>query len=344
MDRYLLLYYDVARRIRGDGSTYAKFPSEIDAKIKATMSRSIKDRKKIFVPFNGAVSSKEIKRLPDSLSRDKKLAGISASKATSDTYEIPCFVQTAYLNLLYKDIATKADANIQKLSPYFNGLPFRSCEVDLHFELEDYIYHEWLTGISLSIEITAILLRFEDIQLRDIAFNDFCEEVLPKVALSPYIYTRIAVARHYFLQVLLDANRLKYVWNSNGINGLEEKTKEQFFVLPRLHAGIISLEYETPNICDGEQEEVKTHLLKLLSEVVVPVNLSTYINSPLYGLAVFCHPLHENVNFFLKKLSEEQSAMTAKPPRKRGNEVKLFERVHKAVLTAIHPEIPEIPM
>ena len=342
IDRYLLLYYDIARNVHGDERCYADFPSEIDGKVKAIMSRPIKARKNISVPFDGVVSLREIKKLPDASSQNKKLAGISASKTTSYTYEVPCFTQSAYLNLLYKDIATKADANSQRLSLFFNGLPFRSSEVALHFELEDYIYHEWLTGISLSIEITAILLRFQNIQLRDLAFDDFCKEVLPKVALSPYIYTRIAVARHYFLQVLLDANRLKYVWNSNGINGLEGEAKERFFMLPRLHAGILSLEYEVPNICEGEQEEAMAHLLKLLSDVVVPLNLPTYVNSPLYGLAAFCHPRHKNVNYFTNKLSEEQSTMTDKLPRDRGNKEMLFKMVHEAVLKAIHPEIPEI--
>ena len=65
------------------------------------------------------------------------------------------------------------------------------------FDLEDYIAHELKTGISLSTEITAIVLELDE-EIRDVVLNEFYQSALRDIVRFPFPFARIAAARNYF--------------------------------------------------------------------------------------------------------------------------------------------------
>lgn len=80
------------------------------------------------------------------------------------------------------------------------------------FKPEDYIAYELMTGLSLSVEITAILLEIDQ-EIRDLAFYYFYKHALTDLVRTPFPYARATAARNFFLQVNLEWTKAKYEWS-----------------------------------------------------------------------------------------------------------------------------------
>lgn len=349
-DRYIYEYFCLAMQKNRGAKTEFALPctANIDTKIASYFSSSKKRRKQLPVNLSTLVSVKEAD-IPASVS----------TKYISDKFALP-----AYLNCLCRSLITSKGATAQESSLFFDGLMYKEKEapgIVPAFSMEDYIVHEMITGIGLSIEIASVLLEFEDPDLRKRAFSSFAESALPILVRSHLFFTRNTVARHYFQEIQLEENIRKYQWNrivQPDVFGEQDWR----FVTDKalLHTQILardvtfrvydrsdghnsqeitqlyfSVPYDNIAVDNSQLSSALLHIEQLISKVHTPVNLLDYTKNPTHGLAVFCHPSHKNVDYYLDQLSRMDGNDTVKPPRCRSDADKVFSMVHKAVREAI---------
>lgn len=116
------------------------------------------------------------------------------------------------------------------------------------FQLEDYVAHELKTGISLSTEITAVVLELEE-AIREIALNKFFETALEDIVQFPFPFARISTARNFFQQISSEWSREKHLWNNRGSKGREAEILADAFRRARKHVNSL---YNAP-IYSSEQ-------------------------------------------------------------------------------------------
>ena len=125
-------------------------------------------------------------------------------------------VASAILNVFCHGLFPHAGNKEVRWNPHVNAQLYKldKCgdKTIPKFKTEDYIAYELMTGLSLSVEITAILLEIDQ-EIRDLAFHYFCEYALADLVRIPFPYARSAAARNFFLQVNLDWSREKYKWS-----------------------------------------------------------------------------------------------------------------------------------
>lgn len=159
---------------------------------------------------------------------------------------MPRYTGIARLNLLCHDLCTDPRATEEKSGIHYNGLKFGLDHKKTNdtkqadritnlshslgdflpaYTLSDYIFHELMTGLSLSIEITAALMELEP-EIRELALDAFFDKALEIVAKSKYIYTRIAAARSFFYQIHLEWLKRSYSWSSEKETITEDETKQ----------------------------------------------------------------------------------------------------------------------
>lgn len=268
-----------------------------------------------------------------------RYVGNNASKNVSgERYQIPKHGASFYLNCLYRDLCTHANAKKQKLALEYDGLKYIEGDWIPKFSFIDYYWHEAITGISLSIEITAILLEVQKKMcidaLWDKAFGDFCEKALPTIVKSRMYFTRNAIARNFFQQIYLEQTIRSYEWEGNKKNDWENNDYWEGLINRALiPCGLLNRYPYEPDIPETELEQSLAHLWGLLKSMEQPVDFSEYIERPTHGLAVFCNPKHEYVSCFLNELGE--STGIGKKDRIKPSERKLFTKVHKAVKAAM---------
>ena len=102
------------------------------------------------------------------------------------------------------------NAKLYELDGYENG-------VIPDFKPEDYIAYELMTGLSLSIEIMAIILEM-DPKLRMDALEYFYTYDIYSVVRLPFPYARASAARNYFLQIQMYYHKNPYQWSDEPQN------------------------------------------------------------------------------------------------------------------------------
>lgn len=331
LDRYLFQYYMLKKQQLGGKMCPIEIPQEFSKKLDNYYSTA-KSKRKPVPPWY---------QLPRPKTKKSKTSN-------QEIWNIPAFAGRAYLNDMARWLFTKADASGKCNELYTDGLLLRVKDSDSEdepvptvtivedFDLCSYVEHELITGISLSIEITAALLEFEDTDLRKKVFQAFCEDALAVVVGSPLIYSRISAARNFFHQILMECQVQGYQWYSSdrkpAMSGLDwgrmVRHAEEHVVMLRPNAPWVS-------VPENEVEVSLAHIEKLLSMVTMPDNLLEYVKTPRYGLAAFCHKTHNNINYFLNELKENDKAQITENPRKRTEAHELFMEVHAAVKTAI---------
>lgn len=255
-------------------------------------------------------------------------------------FKSPKFTVATYLNILFRTLFCRADSYNQQKTVYYDGLLVRNTAARAllpKFSIEDYIEHEYQTGISLSIEITAVLLEFSEERIMKKAFEVFAEQILPQIVKSPLIYTRNAVARSFFQQILMELEIQRYRWSENE-SSLQFSDCEWEAVIKRamMHCNVLSPPIYTISIPREQQQGTLEHLQGLFAKLEKPVNIVEYVESPKYGLAAFCVPEHPNVNYFLEKLNYASKNEPFEIPRCQGSKDKLFTKVHQRVLHMIY--------
>lgn len=327
LDRYIHQYYLLAKKRDATQQAVIELPLDIAEKYKHNRNRMKETSKEL--PVEMAYLS-------------LVTAGFHA-KDKSTKYTTPRFTHATYLNMLYRHLWINKGAK-KKLSLYFDGVAFRDPvfnEIIPVFSIEDYIEHEYLTGISLSIEISAILMEFTDETLMMAALNSFCSEALPDIIRSPMIFTRNTVARQFFQQILFETSIQKYRWKEHSkirVSPAIDPAWHRLVQRATIHSRVLRTYQQPFEIVDSQIELALTHVENLLSIVKIPVNLPEYVNNPTYGLAPFCHPKHNNVDVFLKKLSafSKSDAGTKDLPRSRFYGSDIFVMVNERVKKALY--------
>ena len=329
VDKYLCQYYMLKKVKMGAITCDIELPESIFDKYKNYASRG-KNRKMLEVNDSAFVHHR----------------GKGKTKTDSSTFWTYEFLKPLYMNRLFRSLWTTTDAHKQKNSPYYDGLLF--CHKDApgwlpKYDIEDYIAHEWLTGISLSIEITSVLMEFgkkeEDKALMKKALGAFCEQVLPTIIQSPAIFARNAAARYFFHQIRMENDIKKYRWGVASGKMMNDTIWSEYewnelIYRAKLHVTDLPLEIDSYEIEDKYIDEALSWLVSLLKKVELPINFLDYAKNPTHGLAAFCHPSHKNVPLFLNLLSERKGEDNTYIAISDADEEELFRDVHKLVREA----------
>lgn len=273
------------------------------------------------------------------------------SEAGGGRYKIPKHGAPLYLNCLYRDFCTPANATKKKLELEYDGRKYIEGDWIPDFSFIDYYWHEAITGIALSIEITSVLLevqnKLHDNELWEKAFDEFCKKALPTIAKSRMYFTRNTIARVYFQQIYLEQTIRSYEWGTDekewkiSCADWEENEVgkvyygwESLIKRALIPCGLLkSYPYE-PDIPEEELEESLSHLWELLCGIEKPIDFVEYIENPTHGLVLFCNPAHENVTRFLNELGTGVDA--GKKEGIKPYERRIFTRVHREIKAAIH--------
>lgn len=297
------------------------------------------------------------------------------SDIVTHPFDIPGYAPAEILNALYHWLWFPSNAKSKMTSIYYDGLIFRPQMEDPgmlfpipSFTLMDYIEHELYTGISLSIEISAILLEISNSKLRKKALDAFAAKALAHIVRSDRLFFRIAAARNFFQQIILESSALSYKWNGYQQNKLFSSTLWEEVIehaqkhIPPLYYNAITIvkppqsestsdvlsfecDIKLGGLSDAQKnynisiQDKLNHLEALIQKMKKPVDLVDYVRHPMHGLAIFCNPNHPNVNQYLQLLEEESHYPTASIPRCKTDGHDLFMEVHEKVQKAIQESV-----
>lgn len=233
-------------------------------------------------------------------------------------------------------------------SLFYDGLIFRMedfPDFDIKFNLEDYVMHEYFTGLSLSIEISAILLEFENEALRNRAFLEFRDKMLPEIVRCPYLFTRNSVARLFFQQILLECENRAYQWNAPRISKTFSGAEWDNLIQRATKCKSMLGSMPSAIVKNCELNDAIAHLESLIVQVQAPVNVFEYVQNASHGLALFCHSEHKYVDFFQNELKNETKEIKKDKTIDYSNvrvsgskEHRIFQNVHRCVRYAIYGE------
>lgn len=152
------------------------------------------------------------------------------------SYQAPPFLEPSHLNFFCHDIFTQPNHTTWLSDPRRDALPFRLYGMGKLpiFQLEDYVAHELKTGISLSTEITAVVLELDE-AIREIALNKFFETALEDIVQFPFPFARISTARNFFQQISSEWSREKYLSTNQGSKGSKVEILADAFRRARKH-------------------------------------------------------------------------------------------------------------
>lgn len=189
----------------------------------------------------------------------------TTSLYTSDGYihcKVPRFFEPYNLNRYCQELFVRPNNSTYLNSPERDGILFQAEGLTLlpAFELEDYVAHELRTGISLSTEITAIVLELDE-AIRDIVLNEFYKSALRDIVRFPFPFARIAAARNYFQQIISEWTRDKYSWNTMDTDNRTMLILSDSFQRARMHVDTLlntplqpeATQYFTPTIRTEEE-------------------------------------------------------------------------------------------
>lgn len=124
-------------------------------------------------------------------------------------------VAPAILNVFCHGLFPQAGDHKTRWNPHINAQLYElgSCGENTipDFRPEDYIAYELMTGLSLSVEITAVLLEIDE-EIRNLALYYFCKYAIKDLVRSPFLYARSTAARNFFLQINMEWKNNKYEW------------------------------------------------------------------------------------------------------------------------------------
>lgn len=340
IDEYIECYFRLAERLEKipgfDKWHVFIFPSSLEIKFKNQTKERIAARKNL----NITAIKKNL---------------IPIGKYAEYGYKTRKLGAGAYLNYIFRVLSIRKDAKDVHTSLEYDGLkicldaygresglsPEQIDKIIPTFTIIDYFAHEMYTGISLSIEITAILLELEeklqDQKLWEEAFSVFCEKALPRIVQSRYIFTRISVARLFFLQVFWDEMVWMYRWH--GHRFLESDfDKIRTFRKALSHCDILNIQPENIKCPDDEIKCSMDHIQDLLYEMKEPINLFQCINTPSRRIAIFCNPQHKYVSEFINELERLSSGNDISELPSKNMEK--FRKVHTEVRKALKRDLP----
>lgn len=315
IDHYLCEYYTLSRKKYEGSVVMCMLAGELQTKLQNYKSASA-DRQK---------------PLPQNIQLGKL-------SEPNTSFLLPAFASAEYRNQLYRWIDTPATATNQISSIEYDGLPFVPHDSSDYFPftLIDYIEHEYHTGVSLSIEITAVLLEINPSH-RDEVLDVFVQDAMSAIIRCPYLFTRNTVARQYIQQIIMECTPQNSYEDQFSSSPLWRKALEH----AQYHPNRLSSEHNSDNADVSDREQIDAILNKitsLLSQVCHPINLPAYVEHPTHGLPVFCNGKHANVEKLLQIIVEQEQ----QPARCRREDYILFRKVHSHIRTAIQEGIRQM--
>lgn len=340
IDEYIEYYFELAERLEAlqdfDKWYVFAFPSPLEEKYLNQFKERVRARKNL-----------NIHKIRENL--------ICIDGSAGHRYKTKRLGAGAYLNYIFRVLSIRKDAKDVHTSLEYDGLkicldaygresglsPDQIDKIIPTFTIIDYYAHEILTGISLSIEITAILLELEEkLQNKDLwkeAFSVFCEKALTRIVQSRYIFTRIAVARLFFLQVFWDEMVWTYRWHGHRF-WESDFDKIRTFRKALSHCDILNI---LPDVIKCPDDEIKysmNYIQELLYEMKEPINLFQCINTPSRRIAIFCNPQHKYVPEFINELERLSSGNDiSELPAKNMD---MFRKAHTEVRKALKRDLP----
>lgn len=350
IDRYLFQYMQLIRKQHGDIKQAVDLPDMVADKLYDYLAASNSRRKK-----------------PPHFVQLPKLDSVIEENKECNRVEVPSFAPASYLNAACRWVLSRSDSIDKQSSLYYDGIVLRmenekkdgAIDIIPQFSLADYVEHELLTGISLSIEIASVLLEIKSEKLREAALEAFCtrpvkileistyiKNVKPLKAIrqltpldicvrSPCLFTRNAAARNFFQQIIMETSVQLYEWK--GLKKSESKSLLEEDTVQRAisHLNILIPNVGWEHVPDNQIQEAIDQIYMMLLQVTIPVNLPDYVKNPQNGLAAFCHPKHKNVDLFLNELEIKERDRITEIPRCRTKAHKWFKIVHSAVKASI---------
>lgn len=334
LDRYLEHYYRLVKRKAGTLYQTSEMHEVLTGRLERYYDAA-SDRQKPIPPV--------VKR---TVFLDKSIVD-----EQSRNYAMISHMGKAYLNQACRWLFTK-DKALHSTSLFYDGLPLRvkvkteegtKCIALVEdFSICDYMDHEMLTGISLSIEITAVLREFLDKSLQERALAAFEKTALPRVVKSRQLFTRISAARNFFQQFLMEQNTDYYRWTTSiRSDRISEEEWDAMVLRAGRHLDILESRPMGLDVPEEETDRAIAHLEHLLSKVEVPVNLPKYAKAPEHGLAAFCNRNHYKIASFLDDLKDKDAERITQIPRRRSEAHILFQRVRAMVKMAIGKALEE---
>lgn len=267
---------------------------------------------------------------------------IADKNAPNHYYKTPAIGHACYLNLLFRYLDTRETASNLLLTPQYDGSKYCS-ETNYPlptFELIDYCQHEYTTAISLTIEIASVFVevrnKLYDDLLWDKVFELFSEKVLPRIVQSNLIFTRITVARLFFLQILVEETRKSYEWDVAKPKS-EERDKQWEYQINRACSFLDLLDNPPkPSVIPADQVEASlAHIESLLGRMDEPIQFAKLHSRNQRGLAIFCNKKHENVKYYLDCLEKPGFDRIPMDSTNTNNKLFVFSRVRQAVKKAL---------
>ena len=240
---YLLYRYFTLVLHTKSGPSEISVPNEVQEKFKYRTRLSERQQKKLD------------RITPDYMSE------LTAQTRTRDkldysVYHTSSHFGPALLNLFCHELFNRTDNMKWRRSPRIDALAYqfkrknsstRESYKIYDYKLEDYFAHELLTGISLSTEITAVLLDLDE-EIREIAFRKFCKYALGKIVRLPFPYARASAARYFFMQIRLEWVKRKNQWDVINdkkwiTEAVDQFASEAILYIDTLHMASLRPEY-----------------------------------------------------------------------------------------------------
>lgn len=245
---------------------------------------------------------------------------------------------------------------------------------EANFDLEDYFYYEYFTGVSLSAEITAALMDISkdgSCKLEaDFVWKSIKEKVKP-LARSPMFLSRNIVARYYILEIRAELQKRIRQFDQ-GIeitvpdksdlldSCIKEATKRVDIEASKLYdpyrlesfhvyapdtpdENIVTWVQPRPPICCflyemSQDPKIASQYFKtMLLKITKPIHLSKSLQKPKHGPIIFCNEKHKEMQELFDSIKQQRNAASS-VPRNRTKENTLFQKVHQEILSSIPDE------
>lgn len=320
-------------------------------------------------------------------SRRRKLPRYMRLKQQSkDKYQCQSFASNAVQDILCKCFFLRANATTKYSSLEFHShfiapeslaekTKFISWSADeANFDLEDYFYYEYFTGVSLSLEITAALMDIsKDCPYKletDFVWERIKEKVKP-LARSPMFLSRNVVARYYILEIRAELQKrirqfdqgieISIPDKSKLIDScIKEATKRVDIEASKLYdpyrlesfhvytpdtpdENVVARVQPRPPVCCFlcemlEDSEIASQYFKtMLLTITEPIHLSTSLQDSKHGPIIFCNEGHKEMPKLFDSIKQQENA-AFEVAQNRTQENTLFQKVHQEILSAIPDE------
>lgn len=281
----------------------------------------------------------------------KYISELSDSKQDSEDFIVMNAIAPNYLHFFCRDMTITGKAKNYRNHLECDGLKFSMEDYDdfiPEFSMFHYIEHEISTGVSLAIEITAILLEMKNFldsiryteDLKAYAYEIFNKELLPNLLESHLIFTRITVARRFFQQIMLETMLSMYqgnvipAFNTQPLSVSrkdQEKLWDSWIQRALSFRSFVSLTGEYTPISVEDREPALKECEDTIFCMEAPIKFSELCTATNKRLAIFCNPNHAYVDLFVQSLDERANLASDIFGRHRSSQDILFQKVYSDI-------------